>query len=82
LADAESAARWRFAADDVLAAMRRALSTELKHGILIRPPPAPPTHHTAPPFLTDGIGDYLPAVAPPSGKNNTDAISPDTMRPS
>ncbi|MFI5889747.1 hypothetical protein ACIA5D_06460 [Actinoplanes sp. NPDC051513] len=38
LADAELTARCRFPADDVLTAMRRALSVELERGILVRPP--------------------------------------------
>jgi hypothetical protein len=36
LADAETAARRQFPASDVLTAMRRALSVELTHGILVR----------------------------------------------
>ncbi|MEV6928128.1 hypothetical protein AB0M46_27015 [Dactylosporangium sp. NPDC051485] len=41
----------------------------------------PPEHHlTAPPWLTEGIDDYLPAGSS-GGENNTDAINPDTMGP-
>jgi hypothetical protein len=36
LADAETTARRRFPASDVLTAMRRALSVELTHGIVVR----------------------------------------------
>jgi hypothetical protein len=38
LADAETAARQRFPADDVLHAMRRALAVEMTRGILVRLP--------------------------------------------
>ncbi|MEV0901584.1 hypothetical protein [Actinoplanes sp. NPDC049802] len=41
----------------------------------------PSEHHlTAPPWLTDGVDDYLPAGGA-GGENNTDAVSPDTMGP-